>query len=177
MDAVANVVTSAFLLSNSIRRDTELTLLFMTDPKRVVKVQMDGGRLKHLNPDERSTAALIKNSLVKFWAKPTSEVDTGPGVTVGMVDPAEELKGFASAPGAIWLTENGGPFSFSQNDAVVNVILSDPYDPPENERVLLESLPAKKVSLGPLSLHSSHCIVLVHNLLDKEQSIIPSQVS
>jgi tRNA (pseudouridine54-N1)-methyltransferase len=177
MDAVAGVVTATFLLSNGIRRDTELNLLLMTDPKRVIKVRLDGRRLKYLNPDERSTAALIKNSLARFWARPASEMETGPGVTVGLVDPVEELRNFASTPGAIWLTEDGKPIDSTVKDGIATVILSDPYDPPEGERKVLESLPAKKVSLGPLSLHSSHCIVLVHNILDrerKEQSIIPS---
>ena len=177
MDAVAGVVTSAFLLSNGIRRDTELDLVLMTDPKRVVKITLDGRKLKYLNPDERSTAALIKNSLVKFWARPTSEAETGPGVTVGLVDPSEELRRFASIPGAIWLTETGEPFAAPHGDGVAALILSDPYDPLENERAILESLPVRRMSLGPLSLHSSHCIVLVHNMLDREQSIILSQVS
>lgn len=166
MDAVAGVVTSAFLLSNGIRRDTEVDLLLLADPRRVLRVRLDGAGLKFLNPDERSTAALLKNALAKFWARPDSQAEVGPGIEVTLTDRDRELRAFASLPGACWLVEDGNA-SLPRGDGGTTVILSDPYEPSPEERSFLKSLGLPKVSLGPHSLHAAHCVVLVHNQLDR----------
>jgi tRNA (pseudouridine54-N1)-methyltransferase len=174
MDAVAGVVTTTFLLSNGIWRDTELTLLFLADPTRVLAVRLDGRKLKYLNPDERSTAALVKNSLVKYWARPEAETETSPGIVVALTDLTRELRRFTSFPSPIWLVEDGGAWVPAEGGAV-SVVLSDPHEPSPAERALLAELFPRRVSLGPHSLHSSHCIALVHNLLDREgRALSPS---
>lgn len=174
MDAVAGVVTATFLLSNGMRRDTELTLLFLADPTRVLAVRMDGRKLKYLNPDERSTAALVKNSLVKYWARPEAETETSPGIVVALTDLARELRRFTSFPSPVWLVEDGGEWVPAEEGAV-SVVLSDPHEPSPAERTLLAEHFPRRVSLGPRSLHSSHCIALVHNLLDREgEALSPS---
>jgi tRNA (pseudouridine54-N1)-methyltransferase len=169
MDEVAAVVTATFLVSNGIRRDTELTLLISSDPSRARVLRLTGSRLRFLNPDERSTAALLKNALVRSWTRPQEMMETTPGIVVGPSRPLEDLREFLSAPGAWWVTEEGGPFA----EAVaaipagdLRVALSDPYDPIEAEREVLRGSGARQVSLGPISLRSSHCIVLLHNRFD-----------
>jgi len=48
------------------------------------------------------------------------------------------------------------------------IILGDQADLTENEESLL-SADALKISLGPRILHTDHCIILIHNALDKQE--------
>ncbi|HYA10321.1 MAG TPA: tRNA (pseudouridine(54)-N(1))-methyltransferase TrmY, partial [Thermoplasmata archaeon] len=64
MDEIARAVSTAFTLSNDLRRDTEMSVLFVAEPPpRARRIELFGAKLKRLNPDERSTAALLKNAL------------------------------------------------------------------------------------------------------------------
>lgn len=166
MDEVASVVGSCFLLSNSLRREVELTLVIRTDAARPRRVRLVGSRLKYLNPDERSTAALLKNALSRSWLRPTVEIESTPGIFVGPVDPLEEVRTFAAQPGAIWLTESGAPLRQAKFGTDVAAILSDPEDPWPEEAALLRSVGVPPVSVGPRSLRASEVPVLLHNELD-----------
>jgi len=167
IDEVARCVSTAFSTSNDLRRDTEMLLLFLNPqapgPRRI---RLLGSRLRYLNPDERSTAALLKNALVR--AIPAErELESSPGLLVGPADPAAELSGLKGAPGAFWLTEEGEPLrAWKGGGAGFTAVLSDPYDPSDEEAGLLRGLGLPRVSLGPRSLRSSQCIDLVHNEFD-----------
>jgi tRNA (pseudouridine54-N1)-methyltransferase len=190
MDAVANCITSAFLISNGMRRDTEVILLLLSDPTRVLRVRLDSLRLKYLNPDERSTAALLKNAINRYWGsperrdtpmEPSRELETTPGIFVRGGDLVRDLTEFAGGHDAIWLTESGGDFGPNPGPEGISAILSDPYEPSEEEKALLRSLSLRQVSLGPVSLHTSHCITIVHHRLDsvakayqKDRPIVPT---
>ncbi|HEY6239147.1 MAG TPA: tRNA (pseudouridine(54)-N(1))-methyltransferase TrmY [Thermoplasmata archaeon] len=167
VDEVARSVSTAFTLSNDLRRDTELTVLCLNPaPPGPRRIRFLGDRLRHLNPDERSTAALIKNGLVR--AIPTEhEIESSPGLLVGPVDPVAELTAFAALPGAFWLTETGSPLrGWSTPPGGFAALLSDPYNPSETEMELLRRLGLPPLSLGPRSLRASQCIDLVHGEFD-----------
>lgn len=167
MDEVARAVSTAFTLSNDLRRDTELTILFEAlPPPAARRIRLEGARLRHLNPDERSTAALLKNALVRSIPF-EHDVEASPGLVVGPVDPAAALREFASLPGAFWLTEGGVPLrSLAGTGDGFSVVLSDPTDPPEEESRALSASGIPRVSLGPISLRTSQCIDVVHNEFD-----------
>lgn len=168
MDEVARVVSTAFTLSNDLRRDTSLTILFAASPPPAARrVRLVGEKLRYLNPDERSTAALLKNALVRSAAV-DHEIESSPGLFVGPVDPMEELKGFAGAQGTWWLTEDGAPAeSTPVPPEGLHVVLSDPDSPTATEVEVLRASGAVAVSLGPRSLRSSQCVDVLHNLLDR----------
>src|SRR5271170_5480292 len=64
MDEVARVVSTAFLVSNDLRRDLEVILVFGASPPPAARrIRILGERIRFLHPDERSTAALLKNAL------------------------------------------------------------------------------------------------------------------
>ena len=160
-------VSGAFTLSNDLRRDTEMTILFVAEPPpRARRIRLVGERLRFLNPDERSTAALLKNALVR--AIPAErETQSSPGLFVGPVDPEAELRAFAAQPGTVWLTESGAPLRASGLPGSEHAaILSDPYDPTPAEATLLGGLGLPRLSLGPRSLRSSQCIDVWQNELD-----------
>ena len=173
MDEVARCVSTALTVSNGVRRDTEVTILFVAEPPpNARRIRVDGARVRFLNPDERSTAALLKNALVRA-ASAEHDLESSPGLVVGPVDPQEELRRFLGEPGALWLTELGEPLrTLNFPPGGFAAVLSDPTDPlTEEERILLAS-GVPKVSVGPRSLRSSQVIDLVHNEFDLREGAL-----
>lgn len=171
MDEIARCVSTAFTVSNGLRTDTEMTILFVAEPPpKARRIEIVGSRLRYLNPDERSTAAILKNALVRSIPL-EHDIESSPGVRVGPVDPAEALRDFAGAPGGFWLTENGVPYRQSLLlKGGFRAVLSDPTDPTAEESALLGDLGLPKVSLGPRSLRSSQCVDLLNGEADLREA-------
>jgi tRNA (pseudouridine54-N1)-methyltransferase len=171
MDEVARAVSTAFTLSNDLRRDTELTVLFVADPPpKARRIDLVGARLRFLNPDERSTAALLKNALVRsvHFARP---FESSPGLTVAPAEPATVVREFLRHPNPVWLHEEGSPIeSWASPGGDVAAVVSDPYDPTAEEQELLASSGVVRVRVGPRSLRTSQVIDLVHHELDLREA-------
>ena len=167
MDEVARAVSTAFTLSNDLRRDTEFTILFGAEPPPVArKIELVGARLRYLNPDERSTAALLKNALVRSSNFPR-ELESSPGLRVSPADPPVELRRFLALPGTVWLTESGSPIAeYDGSPEEFGAVISDPYDPSEAEATILEASGVPRLSVGPRSLRTSQVVDVVHHELD-----------
>ena len=168
MDEIARAVSTAFTLSNDLRRDTEVTILFRAaPPPKARQIVLQGARLRYLNPDERSTAALLKNALVRSIPL-DRPVESSPGLVVAPTDPVAELRRFAGNPGALWLREVGAPLaSVPPLGPDFTAIVSDADDPLPEEVGVLESSGARAVSVGPKSLRTSQCIDLLHAHFDR----------
>lgn len=171
MDEVARAVSTAFTLSNDLRRDTEVTVLFSAEPPPAArKIDLVGARLRYLNPDERSTAALLKNALVRSARFPQG-FESSPGLRVSAADPLAELGVFLARPGTVWLVESGSPLSAYRASVVdFGAVVSDPYEPTAAEASLLEESGVPRVSVGPRSLRTSQVIDLVHSALDVREA-------
>jgi tRNA (pseudouridine54-N1)-methyltransferase len=171
MDEVARAVSTAFTLSNDLRRDTELTVLFVAEPPPAARrIDLNGARLRYLNPDERSTAALLKNALVRSrgFHRP---IESSPGLTVAPVDPAAALGEFVQRPGTVWLTEQGEPLTGRElPDGDFGAVVSDPYDPSATEVALLAGSGVPRISVGPRSLRTSQVLDVVVNELDRRDA-------
>ncbi len=166
-DELARIISSVFIVSNGIRRDSEVTFHLVSDPRHPRRVRLVGSRLKYLNPDERSTAALVKNGLGRGWDRPDVEMETTPGIFVGpLPDPEGALREFAGRPGAVWLHESGAPLRGAELPEDPEFLLSDPYDLVPSEEGCLRDAGVRRISVGPRSLPSSQCVTLVHNELD-----------
>jgi len=174
MDEVARAVSTAFTLSNDLRRDTELAVLFVAQPPpRARRIELMGARLRYLNPDERSTAALLKNALVGASRYP-SDFESSPGLRVGPVDPLPYLATFLRGDGAVWLTEAGRPVSeVDRFGPELRAVVSDPFDPSPEEVDVLRGSGAPAVSVGPLSLRTSQVVDAVHRELDVREAAGP----
>lgn len=171
MDEVARAVSTAFTLSNDLRRDVAFTVLFVAaPPPRSRRIEIRGERVRYLNPDERSTAALLKNALARS-ALVDHDIESSPGLRVGPVDPLPELERWARSPGALWLTEEGTPVEeWTSPDGSIVAILSDPDDPTAEERAVLATAGTRKISLGGRRLRSSQCIDLLHHAIDRREA-------
>ncbi len=179
MDEIARAVSTAFTLSNDLRRDTEVSIAFVAEPPPASRrIDLLGSRLRHLNPDERSTAALLKNALTRAANFPTA-FESSPGLRVGPADPESVLGEFLALPGAIWLVEGGVPLArWASPGREVAAVVSDPYDPSPDERRLLEASRVPRVSVGPRSLRTSQVIDAIHRELDlREAEAVPGDPS
>jgi tRNA (pseudouridine54-N1)-methyltransferase len=172
MDEVARAVSTAFTLSNDLRRDVEMTILFVADPPpKARRIDLVGSRLRYLNPDERSTAALLKNALVRSVEFPRP-FESSPGLTVSPSDPAADLRTFLGGSNPLWLSEDGGPVAeWPWSGGDVAAVVSDPYDPAPEERELLLASGVPRVSVGPRTLRTSQVIDVLHHELDVRESL------
>ena len=62
VDVLCRNVQAALCWSHDLRPDTDVVLVF-ADPERPTAVRIQGGQVRLLNPDERSTASRIRNAL------------------------------------------------------------------------------------------------------------------
>ena len=156
LDVLVRCVTASLWKSHGIRSNTDIWLILDGPPNAPITVHFNGERIRYLNPDERSTAALIRNGLIKYKNQKKA-LETSPGVTLEKIGLEEVL---TRLPNPVLLSENG-------KDEINNsgtFILGDDKDPTETEMQILNKLP--KINLGKESLLSSACITLIHHRLD-----------
>ena len=158
LDVLVRSVTAALWKSHGIRRNTDVWLSLRGPPKPDITIHFSGQKIKYLNPDERSTAALIRNGLIKLKDKKKS-VETSPGITMKREDFAELIK---KLPNPVLLSEAGNK---QVNTQYQTFILGDDKDPNDEEMKLLSKMDCAKI--GELSLLTSACITLIHHSLDE----------
>jgi tRNA (pseudouridine54-N1)-methyltransferase len=178
LDILCRCINAAFVLSHGIRHDVRVLLILCGgEPHKTVCLR--GEDLRHLNPDERTTAALLKKALAIVagpeWSRSTSGIFVRTG---GLGEVLSDLKAKGIKP--VYLREDGmdvrkGDSNLSGDAAF---ILGDHMGmTPEEETRILQA-GAEVVSIGPASLHADHCIVLVNWMLDTgvigDQTIIRS---
>jgi tRNA (pseudouridine54-N1)-methyltransferase len=169
LDILCRSVTAAFVISHGIRKDVCVYLVLLGgDVAKTIRLQ--GETLRHLNPDERTTAALLKKALAVSatleWAMSTSGIFVRTG---GLAQVLDDLK----ATRLIYLREDGldirdlVPGALAKDAAF---ILGDHTGMTPEEETMISGAGAEVVSLGPTSLHADHCIVLINWFLDTTKS-------
>jgi tRNA (pseudouridine54-N1)-methyltransferase len=165
LDILCRCINAAFVLSHSIRKDVFVYLVLLGGevPKTIC---LKGETLRHLNPDERTTAALLKKALslaaAPEWAMSTSGIFVRTG---GLAEVLSDLK----VAKMLYLREDGADIRGIECCGLscdAAFILGDHTGMTPDEEALLEQAGAKVVSVGPTSLHADHCIVLVNWMLD-----------
>jgi len=165
LDVLLRCINATFFLSGNIRRDTEIYLVLLGEPEPPKTIHLVGSELKYLNPDERSTGALIRNALMKETKN--GEIRSTPGIYVSRQTFEDVLKDLKVQ--IIYLREEGDDIRQTdfQDDAVF--VLGDEKDLTEDEEKILKKYNAKTVSLGPVKMHASHCITIVNNEMDRRK--------
>jgi tRNA (pseudouridine54-N1)-methyltransferase len=161
LDVLCRAVGASLFLSHGIRRDVETTLLL----QNAVQVRILGDRVKRLNPDERSTAALLKRALESV---DEDEVESTPGIFVSHRTLPETLdRLYQDGASPVVLHEAGRAVDAFRFPSEPAFILSDHLDFTEEEETALADLP--RVSLGRRALHTSQCVSILHYLLDRRE--------
>ncbi len=199
MDLLIRCITSAFCLSHDIRRDVEVAIVMLGpgDPPKTIRFL--GNELKYLNPDERSTGALIRNALVKYSAMKTKdlffidkdrndgqkdskcksntltgEITSSPGIFISDNCFNEVLEHYSGRSTMICLHEAWADIhrghEILTGDDEVTFILSDDKNFSSEEEHTIDKHSPLKLSLGPKVLHTDHCVILIHNYLDRKRN-------
>jgi tRNA (pseudouridine54-N1)-methyltransferase len=165
LDVLCRCVNSAFFLSHAIREAVRVHLVL----DDTFTVTFDGRELRRLNPDERSTAALIRSALDRREeAIGHMAAESSPGVSIRRFGFEETLDAVAEESTVVQLHEEGDPVVDVDPPADPTFVLSDHSEFTGIERALLAEAADQRVRLGPEVLHADHAIVVAHNYLDTD---------
>ncbi|HEC96428.1 MAG TPA: tRNA (pseudouridine(54)-N(1))-methyltransferase TrmY [Euryarchaeota archaeon] len=171
IDIFCRALNSGLLLSHGIRKDAMVYGVLLGSPCPPVSIKVLGDSVKYLNPDERSTGALIRNALIKLRNRGIYDkgwIKTSPGIyasKLGLKDVLEELKRFNF--NIYYLREDGTDIRRINLDLPAAFVMSDSEDLTQEEEEIVEGYSINKLSIGPRSLHTEHCIVIVNNEIDR----------
>lgn len=160
LDILLRCINSAFMLSHGLRDDTELYLCLLGPPVPPKLVHLVGSELRYLNPDERSTAALIRKALGL-----RSEGRSTPGIYVRFKGLQELLQRFGED--LVYLREDGEDMRAAELPKGPTFLLSDHRNLTQEEEEMVMELRPKVLRVGPLPLHADHCILIAQNELDR----------
>ena len=163
LDVLLRCVNSTFFLSHNIRTDAEAYLVLLGPEAAPRTVRFLGNEIKYLNPDERSTGALVRNALLKAGK---GLIKSSPGVYVSDQSFHDVMQELAPLGQIVYLRENGVALKDIALSENVTFVLSDHKDLTPEEEKELEMLTQDVVSLGPTSYHADHCITIVNHELD-----------
>lgn len=169
LDILVRCVNSAFFISHDLRKDVEIYLVMEGGDDAPKTVIFRGSELRYLNPDERSTASLIRNALLKK-VQPGEEIRSSPGVYNTRMSFADVLERLSKVGSFVYLKEDGvdcRDYEFPENPIFV---LGDNQDPTEEEESILQSYSPDKICIGPYSLHADHCMIIVQNEVDRRSA-------
>jgi tRNA (pseudouridine54-N1)-methyltransferase len=176
LDILCRAVTSAFVLSHGIRKDVSVYLVLLGG-EAAKTIQLRGDTLRHLNPDERTTAALLKKALAvpasPQWIMSTSGIFVRFGGLPELLADLKDAKLF-------YLREDGTDIREIARrglDGEMAFILGDHTGMTAEEESLIASAAAQIVSLGATSMHADHCIVILNWQLDSDLSMNSSASS
>ncbi|ELZ33638.1 hypothetical protein C474_04218 [Halogeometricum pallidum JCM 14848] len=165
LDVLCRCVNSAFFLSHAIRESVRVHLVLGDE----YTVRFDGAEVRRLNPDERSTAALIRGALeVREEAIGHMPAEASPGVSLRRMGFESTLETVAADGTVVELHEAGDPVVDVEPPEDPVFVLSDHRDFTDEEAALLADAADERVRLGPEVLHADHAVTVVHNYLDTE---------
>jgi tRNA (pseudouridine54-N1)-methyltransferase len=152
LDVLCRAVGASLLVSHGIRQDVE-TILLLRD---TVRIRIDGHRVKRLNPDERSTAALIRKALSVL-------ADTADSAAGSAIRSSEGSEAVPAQPGegAIATSQTGAFGEGSEGSGVFDP--ADPAQPGEGAIAdpgafsAVSSLPRNEETQSSPGIHVSRC--------------------
>lgn len=169
MDLVAQVVSSSLWISNAVRQDSVIHIV-LEGPKNPPKIiTFEGSTIQNLDFDEKSIAELVNFALKKSGSLKFGETKfVSAGLSVEKNSFEYLIKKYSDFQ-LFYLHPKGEDLrkiNFRKN---VCFVFGDYIGIPRKNELLLESLNAQKLSLGPAVVFASHCPILVHNELDRRE--------
>ena len=172
-DGLVRCINCALLVSHGIRRNVSIHIYLLGDPDPGKVITLEGVRIRSLNPDERSTAALMKKALgAPLSCTLRNKLVVGSGMTVTRTTISGHLD---DLEGPIFLLDEAGEDMFSREvlelfgkgAPPVNFILSDDRNLTPEERKKIEAATVCSLSVGPVSIQAHQAIAVVNNYLDR----------
>ncbi len=168
LDILVRCVNSAFFLSHDLRKDVEAYLVCEGGQDAPKTVIFRGSELRYLNPDERSTASLIRNALLKPLED--GEVRSSPGVYVSRSSFSDVIRTLSGKGRLVYMKEDGQDCREYEYPDDPVFVLGDNRDLTDDEEAELLSYSPDRICIGPCSLHADHCMIVVHNDMDRREA-------
>jgi tRNA (pseudouridine54-N1)-methyltransferase len=163
LDLLCRCVNAGLFTSHGIRETARVHLVHRDE----VTVRFDGATARNLNPDERSTAARVRDALdSKADAIGHQPADVSPGVELyrmGLDATLDSLDGEI-----VHLHEDGQPATDVEPPENPIFVLSDHRDFTTDERDVLGERADYRLRLGPEAIHADHSVAVAHNWLDTD---------
>jgi tRNA (pseudouridine54-N1)-methyltransferase len=166
LDVLLRAVRAGLLLSHGLRADASVYLVLRGGPLAPRVVRVRGLDAKFVRPDERSLAILLKKTL----AVPTTAGELSPvrpGISSCAGDLEVVLRDLGDA--ALYLLHEQGDDirGHELDERAAAFFIGDHLGFDEPTLTLLEQAGCRRLSVGPLSLHSDDVVTLVSNELDR----------
>lgn len=170
IDLVCRCVSNALFVANHIRPDTIINVVLEGPPLSTRVISFAGNKIRQIEYDEKSIAAVIKLALEKGKdLEKDNAADVEQGIRISRNTFTEFVSQFAGKT-LFYLHKKGEDIRDvkfkTAGDKVF--ILGDHKGLDKQDERLMKRLAAKKISLSPMMLYSSHCIVIVQNELDRQ---------
>ncbi|MFT4946167.1 MAG: tRNA (pseudouridine54-N1)-methyltransferase [Natronomonas sp.] len=163
VDLLARCVTASLLLSHGLREDVR-THLVLGDG---FTVRFEGRELRGLHPDERSTAALIRNALSeREEAIGRIPVEISAGVSLVRMGLDSTLAAVERDSQIYRLHPDGAPKSAVSPPESPAFVLSNHREFEEADIETVSEYADGELCLGPEAIHADHAIAVTHNWLD-----------
>ncbi|MFC4543867.1 tRNA (pseudouridine(54)-N(1))-methyltransferase TrmY [Halosolutus amylolyticus] len=163
LDALCRSITASFVTSHGIREDVRTHLVVQDE----LTISFDGSELRRLNPDERSTAALVRTALEhRDEAIGALPAEPSPGIEVYRRGFEATLDDLASEGPIVQLHEDGEAIADVDELSDPIFVLSDHRDFTDAEAATLEERVDRRLRLGPELLHADQAITVAHHYLD-----------
>ncbi len=169
IDLVTRCISNALFISNHFRPDTIIHVVMEGKPTSTRILSFDGSLLKQFEYDERSIAIKIKKALEKGKNLTKDQfTDVEDGIKIGRMtftDFVHQLDG-----NIYYLDKRGDDIRKTKFRTRDNntFIFGDHKGFDKYTIRLLKRIKAKKIRLSQHMIYSSHCIVIVHNELDRQ---------
>ena len=165
LDVLCRNLTGALLLSHDIRRDVTVWIVLRDE----LTIEVSGDAVRHLRPDERSTAALLRRALETAVDRvvSTRPVESTPGIFVRRQGLDATLETITEDHTLIRLDPTGDHLVAADAPTPAAFVLSDHQPLTEAELSILAAHDVTVRSLGPEILHGDQAIAVAHNILDR----------
>lgn len=190
LDVLVRCLRAAMLPSHGLRRGVVVYLVLLGGPLAPRIVRVDGAGVQFLRPDERSLAVRVKKVLASRADDPAPADAARDGATPAdrrvSVPPWVTVRpGFAVTRGGFerviddvdgatpYILDEGAPDIRDERGLGVThglFVLGDHIGLPDDVRARLESLGARRISIGPVSVHADDVVTLVTNELDRRDA-------
>lgn len=172
LDVLVRCLRAALLSSHGLRRDVVVYLVLLGGPRAPRVVRVDGSQAKFIRPDERSLAVLVRKVLA------TRADEEGPGFVLVKA-------GIAVARGGLEqvLADAAGSRPFVLDEGALDIrevadlgagdelfVIGDHVGIPVDARARLDAIGARRISIGPVSVHADDVVTIVTNELDRAES-------
>jgi tRNA (pseudouridine54-N1)-methyltransferase len=168
IDIACQIVIMSFFISNNIRNNVRLHLLFNGPPDPPKHIELFPGKDKeqYFTISKKDVAGLLKKMLYKYKKDIKNEVFPGYFIEKkGLINVLNELN---DTERTIYLLDKGGEDIRTIDIGADPVfIIGDHEGIPKNEMKRLKKMNIKKVSVGNTLYFASQTLTIVQNELDR----------